>query len=240
MGSPTIQPRHGEDAYPVGRFILARAQALRLSRRELVRRLGYRKIGNGHRALAEMMTTGTVPPQIAKHLADALEVDEAIVAAVIRATARQQRDEACQQILARETAYRTAFKPHLRCETEREIPEPIFVAALLTVDRSRLVPVCPETWHASADERDRLLRRAIQNQFCERKGHVMGFGAIVGYTAVVMPGFLLDFGFAYDVNGDPLGPMQPVERLQEALLGTKPGDGRLTGLLRDTKIGIVE
>jgi hypothetical protein len=51
-----------------------------------------------------------------------------------------------------------------------------------------------------------------------------------------MPGYLLDFGLPYDLNGDPLGSMQPVARLGEAVLGTKPGDSRLTGLFRDTPI----
>jgi hypothetical protein len=61
MGSTTIQARHGEDVYPIGRFILDRTRALGLSRTELLRRLGDRKIGNGHKALAELLTTGTVP-----------------------------------------------------------------------------------------------------------------------------------------------------------------------------------
>ena len=146
MGTETIQARYGEDTYPVGRFILSRVRALGMSRIELVRRLGYHHVGNGHKALAEMLTTGTVPPLIAQHLADALRMDEAIVAAVISATAQQRQDEACQRILARETAYRTAFKPHLRCETERDIPEPLFVAALLTSARLRLVAVPAEPW----------------------------------------------------------------------------------------------
>jgi hypothetical protein len=190
--------------------------------------------------VARPETTGTVPPQIAKHLADALQVDEAIVAAVMAATARQQQDEASQRTLAREAAYRTAFKPHLRCETERAIPEPLFVAALLTSARLRRVPVCPETWYVSADERDRLLRRAIQEHYRERRGHVPSFGAIVGYTAVAMAGYRLDFGLPYDLNGDPAGSMQPVERLREAVLGTKRCDSRLTGLFRDTPIIILE
>jgi hypothetical protein len=239
MGSTTIQARFGEDTYPIGRFILERSRALGISRTELVRRLGYRQIGNGHRALAEMLTTGTSPPQIAKHLADALLADEATVAAVMAATARQRQDEACQRILVRETSYRTTFKPHVRCETEREIPEPLFVAALLTSARLRLVQVCAETWHASADERDRLLKRAIQDHYREHRGHVPSFGAIVGYTAVVMAGYRVDLGLPYDLDGDPVGPMQPVERLQEAVLVTKPGDSRLTGLFRDTPIGIL-
>jgi hypothetical protein len=239
MGSTTIHARFGEDTYPIGRFILDRARALGLSRTELVRRLGYRRIGNGHRALAEMLTTGSVPPQIGTHLVEALRVDEAIVDAVTAATARQQQDEASQRIFARETAYRTAFRPHLRCETERDIPEPLFVAALLTSARLRLVPVCPETWQVSAHERDRLLKRAIRDHYREHRGHVPSFGAIVGYTAVVMAGYRLDFGLPYDLEGDPVGPMQPVERLREAVLGTKPGGSRLTGLFRDTPIGIL-
>jgi hypothetical protein len=179
---------------------------------------------------------GTVPPLIAQHLADALQVSEALVAPVMAATVRQQGDEACQRILARETAYRIAFQPHLRCETEREIPEPLFIAALLTSARLRLVRVSPEIWQVSADERDRLLKRAIQHHYCKHGGHAPSFGAIVGYTAVVMAGYRLDFGLPYDLDGDRAGPMLPVKRLGEAVLGTNRGDTRLTGLLRDTPI----
>jgi hypothetical protein len=89
----------------------------------------------------------------------------------------------------------------------------------------------------SSDERDRLLKRAIQKHYREHRGHVPSFGAIVGYTAVVMAGYRIDFGFLYDLDGDPVGPLQPVQRLHEAVLGTKPGDSRLTGLFRDTPIG---
>jgi hypothetical protein len=239
MSSTTFQARFDEDKYPIGRFLLERARALRLSRSTLVGRLGYRDIGNGHRALTGLLTTGTVPPLIAQHIAEALQVDEAIVDAVTATTARQQQDKASQRTLVRETAYRTAFRPHLRCETERDVPEPLFVAALLTSARLRLVPVFPETWQVSGDERDRRLKRAIQDHYREHAGRVTAFGAILGYTAVVMPGYLLDFGVPYDLNGDPSGPMQPVKRLGEAVLGTKRGDSRLTGLLRDTPIGIL-
>ena len=82
-----------------------------------------------------------------------------------------------------------------------------------------------------------MLKRAIQHHYREHGGQITSFGAILGYTAVLMPGYLLDFGFSYDLNGDPVGPMQPVERLQEAVLGTKRCDSRLTGLFRDAPIG---
>ena len=239
MGSATIQARFGEDTYPIGRFILDRARALGMSRSQLVRRLGYHRIGNGHRALAELLTTGKVPPLLAQHLAAALQVNEALFAAVIAATARQQQDEACQRILAAETAYRIAFQPQLRCETEREIPEPHFIAELRTSARLRLVRVSPETWRASTNERDRHLKRAIQEHHREHGGHVPSFGAIVGYTAVVVAGYLLDFGLPYSLDGDQAGSMQPVKRLGAAVLGTKRSDSRLTGLFRDIPIGIL-
>ena len=109
-----IQTRFREDTYPIGRFLLERARALGISRSELVSRLGYRQIGKGHKALTTALMTGTVPPQMRKHLAVALEVDDALVDAVVAATTHQQQDETRALILAREAAYRAAFKPHLR------------------------------------------------------------------------------------------------------------------------------
>jgi hypothetical protein len=49
--SSTIQARFGEDAYPVGRFVLDRARVLGLTRTDLVRRLCYPDISKGHKAL---------------------------------------------------------------------------------------------------------------------------------------------------------------------------------------------
>ena len=94
MGSATFQSRFGEDKYPIGRFILDRARVLGISRSGLVRRLGYRDLAGGHRALSTALLGGLVAPQIADHLASALEADEALVAAVIGATSQQKSDEA--------------------------------------------------------------------------------------------------------------------------------------------------
>jgi hypothetical protein len=108
-----------------------RARALGISRSDLAGRFGYQDIGKGHKALSATLTTGKVPPHMAKHLPDARETDDALVDAVMAATSQQQEDEWRSKVLARETAYRAAFTPHLRTETARAIPEPIFVAARL-------------------------------------------------------------------------------------------------------------
>jgi hypothetical protein len=182
------------------------------------------------------MTTGAVPRHMAAHLADALKVDKPLMAAVITATDRQREDEARAHLLARESAHGAAFRPHLRVETERVIPQPIFVAALFGTARLRHVAVPDEVWSASGDERERWVKQAIQAHYRERHGSVPAFGAIIGYTVVVLPGYRVDFGLPYDIDGNPTGPMRPVERLGEATLGMKRGDTRLTGLLMNATI----
>ena len=69
--------RFGEGTYPIGRFLFERARALGISLSELVSGFGYHQIGKGHKAVTAALMTGTVPPQMRKHLAFALEVDDA-------------------------------------------------------------------------------------------------------------------------------------------------------------------
>jgi hypothetical protein len=74
----------------------------------------------------------------------------------------------------------------------------------------------------------------------ENGGRVPAFGGIVGYVLVLAAGYGgFDFGLPYGVTGDRTGAMQKVERLGQATLGTRRGDVRLTGLLKDTPIQVV-
>jgi hypothetical protein len=106
----------------------------------------------------------------------------------------------------------------------------------LGVARLRHVPLADQVWCVAAEERDRLVKRAILAHSGSQNGSVPAFGAIVGYTLVTLPGYQVDFGFPFDVNGDRAGPMCSVRWLGEAILGTKRGDTRLTGLLKDVPI----
>jgi hypothetical protein len=124
-----------------------------MSRTDLVHRLRYRDIGSGHKALSAVLLTGVLAPHIANHLAEAFEVDDALVRTVIDATMRHKRDEVCGLRVESERAYRVSFRPHLQVQTERAVPSPIFVAALLTVARCRSSPssarspVCEQLAH---------------------------------------------------------------------------------------------
>jgi hypothetical protein len=239
--SPTIQPRFGEGGFPIGRLILDRAKALGLSRTDLVRRFGYRGLTGGHAALSDFLLTGITPPFIQEKLADALEVDQELLDAVLVATARQLHDEARSQMLAREDAYRAAFRPHLQVATERRVPSPIFVAALLGTARLRIVPIPDAAFETTEEKRDRTVKTTIIEHYREHRGHVPAFGRITDYMLVVLPGYGgVDFGLPFDLSGDPAGPMRKIPRLPEAMLGVKRADGRLTGLLKGTPIEVMQ
>jgi hypothetical protein len=240
MGSATFQPRFGEDKYPIGRFILDRARALRMGRSDLVRRLGYRNVAGGHRALSTTLLTGIIAPLIAKHLASALEADETVVAAVMNATSQQTSDEASRLRIEREQVYSDLFRPHIQVQTERVVPSPIFIAALLTVARLRIISLPDAVIAAEGDARDRVIKTIILDHWRETGGHVPAFGAITGYLLVLVAGYgRFDLGLPYNVSGDPAGGMQKVQRLYETTLGTKRGDTRLSGLLKNAPIRVI-
>jgi hypothetical protein len=224
MPTTAMQARFGEADYAVGRIVLERARALGLSRSALVKRLHYRDLSAGHRALVELLMTGTVPPFIASRLADALEIEPDLLDEVLVATARQQHDEGRKQILERERAYRDRFRPHLRTE-------PFFYCGAMYNRSCTHVPTPDGTWSANPEDRDHLLKQNIRDHFRAVRGWVPAFGRIIGYTAVVLAGYGSDFGCEYDIAGNSMGRIRQVERLGEAVLGTKRGDTRLTGML---------
>ena len=226
MGSATIQAEFGEDKYPIGRFILERARALGMSRSDLVHRLGDHGIGSGHEALTAALLNGSVSPQMANQLADALEADDALVGFVIRATRRQKRDEARldrplwkltdamwgkkrRLRVESERAYLACFRSHLQVQTERAVPSPIFIAALLTVARLRIIRLPDETLTANDETRNRIIKTIITDHWHENNGYVPAFGGITGYVLVLVAGYGgFDFGLPFSVTGDRAGAMQ--------------------------------
>jgi hypothetical protein len=240
MGSTAFQPRFGEDRYPIGRFILERSRALGIGRTDLVRRLSYRDISNGHKALTAALLNGSVAPQMANRLADALETDEALVESVIGATESQKWDEAAARRGESERAYLASFRPHLQVQTEHAVPSPIFVAALLTVARLRIIALPDEALIANEKARDNIIKTMIIEHRRENGGYVPAFGGITGYVLVLVAGYGgFDFGLPFTITGDRAGAMQKIERLGQATLGTRRGDTRLTGLLKDSPIEVI-
>jgi hypothetical protein len=233
------------------------SRALGMSRSDLVHRLGDHDIGSGQKALTAALLTGLVAPHVVNHLTGVLEADDALVGFVIRATRRQKRDEArldhtlwkigdamcgkkrCRRVEI-ERAYLASFRPHIQVQTERVVPSPIFVAALLTVARLRIVALPDEALTANEETRDRIIKIIVTDHWRENSGRVPAFGGITGYVLVLVAGYGgFDFGLPYSVTGDRGGGMQKVERLGMATLGTRRGDVSLTGLLKDSPVQVI-
>jgi hypothetical protein len=177
---------------------------------------------------------------MANHLADALEADPALVVSVIDATMGQKHDEARERRIESERAYLASFRPHLQLETERAVPSPIFMAALLTVARLRIVCLPNEALTANEEARDKIINTIIIEHWHENDGHVPAFGEITGYVLVFVAGYGgFDFGLPFSITGDRSGAMQKLQRLGEATLGTTRGATLLGGLLKDSSIKVI-
>jgi hypothetical protein len=112
----------------------------------------------------------------------------------------------------------TKFEPHLEVETERRIPEPIFVAAMIGIRALRHVRVPDKVWTSTEAKRDALVRVAIKKHYERCEGNIPSFGRITGYVLVLKPGRDGDFGLPFDVHGNRAGPLRTVPRLGEATL----------------------
>jgi hypothetical protein len=186
------------------------------------------------------LSTSVTPPIIAAKLAEALEADQNLVDAVLIAAVRQKHFEARARILAREGAHRATFRQHLKVETARRVSSPIVVAALFGVARLRIVPLSDDTFAATKEARDRTIKAAILQHYRKTNGRVPAFGRITEYVLVGLFGYdETDFGLPFNTNGDPASPMRQIRRLGEATLGTKRGDRRLTGLLKNTAVQLL-
>lgn len=112
---------------------------------------------------------------------------------------------------------------------------------MLTVARLRSIPL-PDDAPATNDEaRDRLIKPIIMDHWRENNRRVPAFGGITGYVLVSVAGYGgFDFGLPFSVAGDRAGAMQKIERLGQATLGTRRSDTRLTGLLKDTPVQVIQ
>jgi hypothetical protein len=120
---------------PLGKLISTRRRELGVTTAEIARRVGYRNIGKGVRRIDELCQGDfRAAPFIVGALPRALELPEDDVKRAIQATEDEldARDRA--RIEEEEQRYRERFKPHAVWATERLIPRPIFVAAIVGVE----------------------------------------------------------------------------------------------------------
>jgi hypothetical protein len=110
---------------PIAELISRRSLELGIGPSEFVRRCGYKNIGKGLRRVEELCrgefqrTRGLI-----SGLPRALGVTGDVVSKAIDDTAKQLHK-------AEEAAWRASFKPHAIILTDKRVPQPIFVAAII-------------------------------------------------------------------------------------------------------------
>src|SRR6478609_5546569 len=110
---------------PIAELISCRSDELGIGPSELVRRCGYKNIGKGLRRLEELCRGEFQRTRsLISGLPRALGVTADVVQKAIDDTAKQLHE-------AEEAAWRASFKPHAIILTDRQIPQPIFVAAII-------------------------------------------------------------------------------------------------------------
>lgn len=179
------------DGRLVADLVRRRMADLELDRRALVARMGYSNAGKGYRR-ADAVLAGDVTTalKIRDRLGAALEIapDE------IDAAAAEERRRWLEAV---EAAYRQSFRPHAIAMMERQVPSPIFVAALTGAERKRRIDFPDDASPASFPT---IARRALPEW-------LPGFGRSIGFAVNYTPDHAVRFGL----------DCQPLEVLDRAM-----------------------
>jgi hypothetical protein len=120
----------------IGSLISDRSRVLGLRPRDLVRRVNYKNIAKGLRRLDELLAGDLDKARdLICALPAALDVPPEVVERAIDETRRQVAEALEAERHVQRAAWRAAFKPHAIILTEKGVPQPIFVAAIIGARR---------------------------------------------------------------------------------------------------------
>src|ERR1700719_3227966 len=120
----------------IATLVRSRMIELGLSRGELAKRLGYKNLAKGIRRI-DVLCGGDVEgtKQFLDALPQALETSAETVKLALDQTVRELELAEKQEAEARDKIWRENFHPHAILLTERSVPSPIFVAAMIGVEK---------------------------------------------------------------------------------------------------------
>jgi hypothetical protein len=190
----------------IATLIRSRMTHLGLSRGELSKRLGYKNIAKGIRridALCEGDVEGT--KQFLDVLPQALETSAETVKLALDQTVRELELAEKQEAEARDKIWRETFRPHAVILTEKTVPSPIFVAAMIGVEKLLRIDLDPIQGPVS-------FVRQVLNHLPER---VPAFGNTIGFVI----NYSSDKAVSFDLNGQPISILDKAVRPGTAVLG---------------------
>jgi len=175
----------------IATLIQSRMTELGLSRGEFAKRLGYKSIAKGIRridALCDGDLEGT--KQFLDVLPQALETSADTVKRALEETVREIELVERQEAETRDKIWRENFRPHAIILTEKTVPSPIFVAALIGVEKLLRIDL-------DATQGPVSFVRQVLDRLPEG---VPAFGKPIGFVINYFP----DKAVRFDPNGQPI------------------------------------
>jgi hypothetical protein len=204
----------------IATLIRSRLTELGLSRGEFAKRLGYRNIAKGIRridALCDGDLEGT--KQFLDALPQALETSSDTVKLALEQTVRELELAEKQEAEASDKLWRENFRPHAIILTEHTVPSPIFVAAIIGVEKLLRIDL-------DATQGPVSFVRQVLDRLPER---VPAFGKPIGFVINYSP----DKAVRFDPNGQPIAMLDKAVRPGTAALrlGGRPIPAEALGLI---------
>jgi transcriptional regulator with XRE-family HTH domain len=206
-------------------LVRRRCNELGLTQPELIRRCRYQNVSKGLRRL-EQLYSGDFKKSAG--LIDKLAVAVNVPVDTINHAVEESRKYLRE---AEEAAWRAAFRPHAIILTERQIPQPIFVAALIGVDvLLRLdfdLRLAPATFLAQSLD-------GLRQRLKRWRGELPAFGRAVGIIINYSP----DRAIRFDLEGNAIELFDRAYRLgiaQFAIGGRVVSPGELFSATETTR-----
>jgi hypothetical protein len=189
----------------IATLIRSRLTELGLSRGEFAKRLGYKNIAKGIRRI-DAMFEGNIEgtKQFMDVLPQALETSAEIVTLALDQTVREIELAEKHEAEARDKSWRENFRPHAIILTERTVPSPIFVAAIIGVEKLLRIDLDPTQGPVS-------FVRQVLDRLPEG---VPAFGEPIGFVINYSP----DRAVRFDSNGQPIAILDKAVRPGTAVL----------------------
>ena len=206
-------------------LVRRRCDELGLTQPELIRRCEYQNVSKGLRRL-EQLCSGDFKRSagLIGKLPGALDVPSDVIKQAVAKSRQYLRD-------SEEAAWRAAFKPHAIIVTERQRPQPIFVAALIGVDvLLRLdfdLSSSPATFLTQSLD-------GLRQRLARWRGELPAFGRAVGIIINYSP----DRAIRFDLEGNVLEHFDHAHRLgiaQFAIGGRVVSPGELFSVTETTR-----
>jgi hypothetical protein len=204
----------------IATLIRSRMTELGLSRGELAKRLGYKNLPKGIRRI-DVLCDGDLEgtKQFLDALPQALETSAETVKLALEETVREIELVERQEAEARDKIWRENFRPHAIILTERSVPSPIFVAAIIGVEKLLRIDL-------DATQGPMSFVRHVLNRLPEE---VPAFGKPIGFVINYSP----DQAVRFDRNGQPIAMLDKAVRPGTAVLrlGGRPVTAEALGLV---------